>query len=123
MIVIGDELIPFENMFFIDSIEKIVKTKSNSTIIFKYNESLLEYASRNSLSFAVKVSNIKDSIYSNALNAKYLVCEKDFAKELQKIAENYMFDSKVLAMIDSNDEFEEIAKCEIDGVIYNKLLK
>ena len=41
---------------------------------------------------------------------------------MQKIAENYMFDSKILAIIKSNDELEEIALDEIDGVIYKELI-
>lgn len=34
-----------------------------------------------------------------------------------------MFDSKNLAIIKSNDEFEQIAKNEIDGAIYEYLLE
>jgi hypothetical protein len=34
-----------------------------------------------------------------------------------------MYDSKILAIIDSTEEFEQIAKCEIDGIIYRDLIK
>jgi hypothetical protein len=33
-----------------------------------------------------------------------------------------MFDSKVLAIIDTDDEIEEIAQNEIDGIIYKELI-
>ena len=33
-----------------------------------------------------------------------------------------MYDSKILAIIKSNDELENIAKNEIDGVIYKNLI-
>ena len=123
MILIGDSLVAHEDMFRIYHQEQIGESKANSTIIFKYNSAILKYVSLNDLSYAVVVSNIKESIYSNALNAKYIICTKDIAKDIQKIAENYMFDSKVLAIIESNNELEEIASNEIDGVIYKNILE
>lgn len=122
MILIGDKLVPFEDISNIDSIENIKDTKANSTIIFRYNEEILSYSFTNTLSSAVIVTSIKEAIYANSLNAKYIICEKNLATKLQKIAENYMFDSKVLAIISSNDEFEEIALAEIDGIIYKNIL-
>lgn len=122
MIIIGDKLIPYEEIFFIKDIKEIENTKANSTIGFVYNENLLEYCFKNELSFVVIVNSIKEAIYSNSLRAKYIIAQKDLSKELQKIAENYMYDSKILAIIDSNNEFEEIAKNEIDGIIYKNLI-
>lgn len=122
MIIIGDKLIPYEEIFFIKDIKEIENTKANSTIGFVYNENLLEYSFKNELSFVVIVNSIKEAIYSNSLRAKYIIAQKDLSKELQKIAENYMYDSKILAIIDSNNEFEEIAKNEIDGIIYKNLI-
>lgn len=122
MIIIGDKLIPYEEIFFIKDIKEIENTKANSTIGFVYNENLLEYSFKNELSFVVIVNSIKEAIYSNSLKAKYIIAQKDLSKELQKIAENYMYDSKILAIIDSNNEFEEIAKNEIDGIIYKNLI-
>ena len=122
MLVIGDKLIPFENIFFISSIQDIKNTKANSTLIFNYDEVLLKYVSENSISSAVIVTSIKEAIYANCLSAKYIISNQDLAKEIQKIAENYMYDSKILAIITSNDEFDEIIEAQIDGVIYKELM-
>ncbi len=122
MILIGDKLVPFEEIFNISNIEDIKTTKANSTIAFGYNEELIKYSFENDLNSAIIVNSIKESIYANALNAKYIIASKNLAKDIQKIAENYMFDSKVLAVIESNEEIEEIASYEIDGVIYKTLL-
>lgn len=123
MKIIGDDLIPFEDFFVVNLIEDIAKTKSNSQIFFDFDEKLLKYSFEQSINFFVRVKSIKEAIYSNSLNAKYIVCEKELAKELQKIADNYMFDSKILALIESNEEFEEIVRFEIDGVIYRETIK
>ena len=123
MIIIGDKLIPFEEVVYIKNIENIKDTKANSTIIFNYNEETLKYSYENELPVAVIVKSIKEAIYCNSLNAKYIISEINLAVQIQKIADNYMYDSKNLVIIDSNEEFENITKNEIDGVIYRDLIK
>ena len=122
MIIIGDKLVPFEEVIYIKNIENIKYTKANSTIIFDYDEKTLEYSYKNNLSSAVVVSSIKEAIYCNSLNVKYIISEKNLACEIQKIADNYMCDSKNLVIIDSNEEFEQTTIAQIDGVIYRELI-
>ena len=122
MIIIGDKLVPFEEVIYIKNIENIKNTKANSTIIFDYDEKTLEYSYKNNLSSAVVVSSIKEAIYCNSLNVKYIISEKNLACEIQKIADNYMYDSKNLVIIDSNEEFEQTTIAQIDGVIYRELI-
>ena len=122
MIILGDKNLPYENIFFVSSIEEIVNTKANSTLLFFYNLELLKYSYENELSSAVIVTSIKDAIYSNNLNAKYIISESDLATQIQKIADNYMYDSKNLVIINSNEEFEQTAIAQIDGVIYRELI-
>jgi hypothetical protein len=123
MILIGDELVPFGDISFISNIEQISNTKANSTVLFTYDEKILKYVYDNELSSAVIVKSIKDAIYCNNLNVKYIISEKPLSQQIQKIADNYMYDSKNLAIIDSNDEFEEMARNEIDGIIYRSLIQ
>ncbi len=122
MIIIGDNLIPHKTFTYIDSIMEIEHTIPNSILIFSYDENLLMYTRKNSLSVAVIVSSIKEAIYCNALHSNYIICDKKLAKTIQKVADNYMFDSKILAIIEDNEEIEKIAIDEIDGVIYSALL-
>ena len=122
MIIIGDKLVPFEEVIYIKNIENIKYTKANSTIIFDYDEKTLEYSYKNNLSSAVVVSSIKEAIYCNSLNVKYIISEKNLACEIQKIADNYMYDSKNLVIINSNEEFEQTAIAQTDGVIYRELI-
>lgn len=123
MILIGDKLVPFEDIFLIKNIKDIENTKANSTVLFDFNEEILIYCYKNELASAVIVNSIKEAIYCNNLNVKYIISEKELSIELQKIADNYMYDSKILAIIDSNEELEQVAKLEIDGIIYRNLLK
>ena len=122
MILIGDNLIPHKGFSFIDSILDIEHTVANSTLIFNYDENLLLYCRKNALNNAIVVTSITEAIYCNALNSQYIICDKKIAKAIQKVAENYMFDAKILTIIDSNEEIEKVALSEIDGVIYSSLL-
>lgn len=122
MILLGDNLVPYENISKIEKVEDISKTSSNSTVLYSFNEEVLKYCFENEISSAVVVSNIKEAIYCSSLKAKYIICNTDLAIKIQKIADNYMFDSRILAVIESSDEIEAIALNEIDGVIYKKLL-
>ena len=123
MILIGDKLVPFEDVFLIKNIKDIENTKANSTVLFDFEEEILTYCYKNELFCAVVVNSIKEAIYCNNLNVKYIISDKELSIELQKIADNYMYDSKILAIIDSNEELEQVAKLEIDGIIYKNLLK
>ena len=123
MILIGDKLVPFADVFLIKNIKDIDNTKANSTVLFDFNEEILTYCYKNELFCAVVVNSIKEAIYCNNLNVKYIISEKELSIELQKIADNYMYDSKILAIIDSNEELVQVAKLEIDGIIYRNLLK
>lgn len=123
MIIIGDKLVPFEEMTYIKNLENIKDSKANSIVMFNYDEKTLKYTYENELLSAVIVTSITEAIYCNSLNAKYIISEKHLAIQIQKIADNYMYDSKNLVIIDSNEEFEHIAKDEIDGVIYRDLIK
>jgi hypothetical protein len=123
MIILGDKIIPYENTSFISSIGEIKNTKANSTLIFSYDVELLKYCYENELSSAVIVTSLTEAIYCNSLNVKYIISDKHLAIQIQKIADNYMYDSKNLVTISSNEEFEYVVKDEIDGVIYKDLLK
>lgn len=123
MLILGDKDVPCEWFSHITAKEQIEKTKSNSTLVLNYNKELCSYLNENNLGYAVIISSIKEAVYSNALNAKYLLVGKKNVKKIQDCAEHYMFDSKVLTVINSEDELEEIAILGIDGVIFNNLIQ
>lgn len=122
MILIGDDLVPFETIQTINKIDEIKNTSSNATIVFDYKEDILKYCFEQKVPSAVIVTSIKEAIYSNALSARYIIASKELASSLQKVAENYMFDSKILSVIESSNELEDVALMEIDGVIYKKII-
>ncbi|OUR71927.1 hypothetical protein A9Q76_04585 [Arcobacter sp. 31_11_sub10_T18] len=122
MILLGDANIVYETLSSIKSSQDIISTQANSTLIFEYNIDLIKYCHKNALGFAVIVKDIKEVIYTSQFDVKYILCNKDIVNSVQKIAENYMFDAKILVIIDNSDEIVWVAQNEIDGAIYNHIL-
>lgn len=122
MVIIGDELIPYEKISKINNIEDIKNTPSNSLLVFDYNEEIMKYCFENSLFYAVRVDSVLESVYSNALSARYILANSIKGTKIQKVADNYIFDSKILLLIDNKEEINIAILKEIDGVFFKKLL-
>ena len=108
----------FYHVFDIDSIEK---TPSSSKIYLDFSEKNLDIISHlqlNQIPFALGIADITELIYASALGASYILVDKELAKTAQSIAENYLFDAKILVHITQESEIEEMALLGIDGVIF-----
>jgi len=122
VILIGDKNVPFETFSKITVISDIEKTKPNSVVLFDFDIGFLQYTLKNDIPSAVIVKDILQSIYCHNLGAKYIISSKELAFQIQDLADNYLYDSKILAIIENENEIEELAKKHIDGVIYSRVL-
>jgi hypothetical protein len=125
MLIFGHPHIPYEKLYHVSSIDAIVHTPSNATLLFSYDEEvfeLIEHASTNGLNFAMQVHSLKEAIICENLNSQYLLVEHDIAKSVQKAAEHYLFDAKVLVHIENEEKIETIANEGIDGVIFSEAI-
>ena len=116
MLIFGDIFTDDLPFYEIISTEDIKNTPSNSTILFDYDEKLAKYCKDNSVSYAMRVKSIKELVYANALECSYAFVDKEFAKSAQDIANEYMFDMKIILTITSEKELEWAAMNGIDGV-------
>ncbi len=121
MLLFGYPHIRHEKLYHVSSIEAIRHTPPNSTLLFSYDKEvfdLIEYARENALMFALDVNSLKDAIVSENLDARYILVRHDIAKSVQKAADTYIFDAKVLVHIDDEENIETLADEGIDGVIF-----
>ena len=123
MIILGHKIIPSEHLVEIKSLGAIDSTPSQSVVIFDYDIDMMHYCFTNQIPYGVKVSGVAEAIFGNSLGAKYLFIRPDDGEKIQKIAENYMFDSKIICEITDDEEIEVYAHLGIDGVIYRDFLK
>jgi hypothetical protein len=122
VILIGDNNIPYGIISRIKGIEDIGKTEPNSTVLFDFDLELLEYCMKNDIESAVVISDILQSIYAYNFGAKFIICTQKLVIQIQDLADHYLYDSKILAIIEDASEIEKLAKKHIDGVIYSKVL-
>ncbi len=121
MIIIGHPWIKNNRFFKVFSIKGIQKSQANDIILLEPLVDSHAYAVHcqdNNIPFAVVANNLDDALFANALGAKYIICEEDDALMIQPIANEYLFDTRILVLIHSEKEISKIARGGVDGVIF-----
>ncbi|OUT14595.1 hypothetical protein B9N64_03955 [Campylobacter concisus] len=120
MKILGDELIKFEPLFLCKSEDEISNGRQN---LFKFDRNFIKRALEVGASFSVFVTNINEAIIANAAGAKFIITDIDIAKDLAKVAQNYLFDALIAVLIQSETSLYELAKFEIDAAILPNAIK
>ena len=125
MIFFGHKFIESESFYHVVNIDAIMHTPPSCTIYLEFSEEnldIINHANKNSIALALKVSTTTELVYASALGAKYIIVSKEQSKTAQNIAENYLFDAKILVMIDDEKDIAELAILGVDGVIYSNAI-
>ena len=128
MIIIGHRFIPsylkeHGSFYHVVNIDAIKNTPPNSCLFLEFSEENLEtieFARGNSLCYALKVEDITQIIYASNLEASFIAVDKELAKTAQSLANNYLFDAKILVCIDNEKDIEDMALLGIDGVLFSE---
>jgi hypothetical protein len=123
MLLFGHRFIENEKLYHINTIEDIAKTPANALLFLAFKEKnleLIKYLQTHSLRFALEVINITELIYAQNLGASLIVVPKTLVKTAQDIAENYLFDAKILVHVKQENEIEDYAKMGVDGVLFQE---
>jgi len=123
MIIFGHKFVKTQPFYLIKKVEDIKNTPPNSTVVFDFNESnleLIDHCNKSSIPFAVICDSIKDVLFSNALEAKFIICDKVVSPKAQKLADNYMFDAKILLYSGIEADIEWVVENEIDGILFEE---
>jgi len=121
MLLFGHPYIPSQKFYHIEEIDDVVHTPSNSVIYLEWNEKnldIVEYLQSNHITFALRVTDIKGIIFASLVGASFIFVPKELAKTAHNIAQNYLFDAKILVCIDGEEEIEAYALLGIDGVAF-----
>ena len=119
MKIFGHPWIESELFYPVNTIADISETPSNSLLevasLSSKSIALLHHCQEENLSYAVHVTSIKDAIYLNSLMATFILCEKELAIALMPIAQNYLFDTQIIA-IAKEEDIEPLARAGVDGI-------
>lgn len=125
MMIFGHRFIASESFYHINTIDSIIHTPSSSIICLEFDEEKLDitaHATLNKIPFALRVANTTEIIYAATLGAKYIIVLPKMAKTAHNLAENYLFDAKILVLISEEEEIEELALLGVDGVIFSNAI-
>lgn len=124
MLILNHPSIESLNLIFITKQEQIANSLPSDFLIlscddWKQNLALAHFCRDNGIAYASEVFGTKEALFLVNLNARFLLCKEiKLAKSLQKLAELYLFDTKILFCIKEEKMIEEIAQYGIDGVIF-----
>ncbi len=121
MLIFGHPFLASESFYHIDSPEAIASTPSGSTLLFAWSEAnldLVAHCRANDLPFALEAASVKEALFAENAGARFILVDTALARSVQKIAETYLFDAKILAYIDDEAEIEAVAYEGIDGVVF-----
>ena len=125
MLIYGHRFIQSPSFYHVQSIEAIQNSPSSSTLLLEFSEKnldIIEHLRANSIEFAIEVNNITDTMYASALEASFIIVETALASTVQNIANNYLFDAKILVLVEKEEDIEEIAILGVDGVIFSNAI-
>ncbi|MDQ1263903.1 MAG: hypothetical protein QG559_904 [Campylobacterota bacterium] len=121
MLFFGHRFLQSIQFYHVFNIEAILSTPPSSTLYIEFDEEnldIINYALLNSMPTAIYVKNLTEVLYASSLGASYIVVEEALAKSAQNLADNYLFDAKILALIESESAIEELALLGVDGVVF-----
>ena len=127
MLLFGHRFIPSESFYHILDVDSISNTPSSSVLHIEFSEEnldIIKHAQVNQLSTSISCKTITELIYASALGASYIVVKDSLAQEATKIANEYLFEAKILAFIENEDKIDSFAAVGVDGVIFpNAIIK
>lgn len=121
MIIIGHPWVKSKGFCKVFSIEDIQNSEPENIVLLEPlvdSHKHAEYCRENNIDFAVVVNTLDDALFSNALGAKYIICQEDDALMIQPIAQEYLFDTHILVLIHTVKDISKIARRGIDGIIF-----
>lgn len=121
MLLFGHPYVPSQPFYHIDAIEAIRHTPANSVVALYFapeNLDILEYLRQNGIRFALHITTATEAVIAENLGASYFIVLPKDAQEIQKVAEHYLFDAKVLGYIEEMEDLEDLIELRLDGAIF-----
>lgn len=125
MTIIGHKLIDYPKFFRALKVADVHNSSPKDIVLAcgEGREGLWKFLCDNRVTYATEALSIRDAVILNALKATYIVVSnRELAESIQQVANEYLFDSKILLAIEHEEQIEECAKLGIDGVIYKGVI-
>lgn len=121
MQIFGHPYVPFTPFYRIRTLEQLRVTPPNTTVTFTFGEQtlpLIHHCREHRIACAPEVATLTEAALAENLGARYLIVTEALAAPLQRVAEHYLYDAKVLCRIAHESRIEPLLQGGVDGVIF-----
>lgn len=121
MLLFGHPYVASETFYHIESLEAIRRTPPNSVVTLFFtpeNLDLIEHLRTHGIRFALHIDSVTDAVIGENLRATYLIVSPKSGVEIQRVAEHYLFDAKVLGYVEDMSSLEKLIDLRLDGAIF-----
>jgi hypothetical protein len=125
MLLFGHRFIASDSFYHVLDIDSINNTPPSSIIHIEFceeNLDIIEHTRINQISSSIRCKTITEIIYASSLGASFIVIHPDLCKNAIKIANDYLFDAKIVVLIEEEEEIEDLALMGVDGVIFSSAI-
>lgn len=125
MLLFGHRFIPSNSFYHVLDIDSITNTPPSSVVHIEFTEEnldIIKHSVANQISFSICCKTITEIIYASSLGASFIIVRENLAKDATKIANEYLFDAKVLVLIENEEEIEQLALLGVDGVVFSSAI-
>lgn len=125
MIILGHPAIACEPFVKVSNLLELDQTPPNSVVFFMFDQTLLDFCQKNNIACAVAVDEYHETIeqtitkvmFCHAFDVRFIVFKTDAIYEAMKVAQNYLFDAKLLKIVNDEKAIGKEAMLGIDGVL------
>jgi hypothetical protein len=121
MLLFGHPYLASEPFYHIEAIEAIRHTPANSVVTLFFtaeNLDIIEHLRQNNIRFALHIETPTEAVIGENLGASYLIVLPKHGEAIQKVAEHYLFDAKVLGYIEEMENLEDLIELRLDGAVF-----
>lgn len=121
MLIFGHELLQTYDFYKLKAPFKFKKDRINCYV---YDENFIKQAQQKEIKFAIFAKNENEVLLSNALGASFILFEDEvLIKAASKMAEFYLFDSKILWLVKDFEDLTKAYELGADGVILRRFIQ
>ncbi len=121
MLIFGHDLLQTYAFF---KPKSVLNFKDDAINCYFFDENFIKKAKEDELKFAIFAKNEDEVLLSNAFGASFIIFDDEkLIKTASKMAEFYLFDSKILWLVKDFKDLKKAYELGADGVILRKFIQ
>jgi hypothetical protein len=120
MILLNHPDLESQKIVFVENSIDVLQTPTGSLLVYKFDRAMIENYEKmikGGLPLAIEIASIVELVLVATLSPRFCIVPPFLAKEAQRLATNYLWDTKVIVAITREQEIVWASSLELDGVL------